>query len=557
MSETKTIEMGKNLLNKEWRVNNLYKIVNKDLQKIKFQRNEAQRDFQIKKTNRNIILKSRQLGFTTDESIDTLDDVLFNSNFSALFIAHTKEDATEIFDKKVSFAWQNLDKDLTTLYQVDAESSNKLKFGFGDGEFSTFIVANSGRSGTYNRVHVSELAKLCRKYPARADEIISGTFPAVPIEGRIDIESTAEGMDGIFYEMFNEAWNRKRPALPTEFTAHFYNWTWDKEEIRKIEQAIPTAEMDEGKKFKEIQDLYEYSDLEITYYYLKWLGLKKDWDKMHQEYPNTPEEAFVASGNTFFNKEKLIEQIALAPEPIEMKANEMPAKLYNYYLDGDLKIYEKPQEFIYYVIGADVAEGKNNDSSSANGINNKTAKPAFGFNSNKIRPDEYAEVLNELGLWYNKAYLAVESNTGLWVLTELNEKYNYPNLYWREQVEEVTHAVGKKLGYHTGTGSQGRKVMLDNLLVEVNNNLGIWTKPFLNEALTFIRNDQGRPEAAEGKHDDEVLSVGICHFVRNNVPAQFENITAQPKSVEERIMARLAKKKLESQSDSIQQKDYY
>lgn len=560
MSEVLTksqLEMGQKLLDKNWRVNNLYKIVNKEVKTIPFKRNEAQRDFQIKKTNRNIILKSRQLGFTTDESIDTLDDVLFNSNFSALFIAHTKEDATEIFDKKVSFAWESLDKDLASLYQVDSDSANKLKFGFGNGEYSTFIVANSGRSGTYNRVHVSELAKLCSKYPARAEEVISGTFPSVPIEGRIDIESTAEGMSGRFYEMFMEAWNRKRPALPTEFTAHFYNWTWDKEEIAKVKEAILVKEMEQSKKFKELQDLYGYSDIEITYYYLKWLGMNKDWDKVHQEYPNTPEEAFVASGNTFFNKERLVEQIALAPEPLELKVNEMPDKLYNYYLDGDLKIYEKPQDFICYVIGADVAEGKNNDSSSANGINNKTAMPAFGFNSNKIRPDEYAEVLNEIGLWYNKAYLGVESNTGLWVLTELNEKYNYPNLYWREQVDDTVHAVSKKLGYHTGTGSQGRKVMLDNLLVEVNNNLGIWTKPFLNEALTFIRNDQGRPEAAEGKHDDEVISVGICHFIRNNAPAELVDPSTKPKSVEEKIMARLAKRKLDNQSQSINQKDYY
>ena len=101
---------------------------------------------------------------------------------------------------------------------------------------------------------------------------------------------------------------------------------------------------------------------------------------MHQEYPNTPEEAFVASGNTFFNKERLVEQIALAPEPITVEKGVLPEKLYNYYLDGVLKIYELPKEYICYVIAADVAEGKNNDSSSANGINNKTAKPAFGFN---------------------------------------------------------------------------------------------------------------------------------------------------------------------------------
>ena len=217
------LEMGQNLLNKEWRVNNLYKIVNKEKKTVPFKKNRAQEDFETRRTERNIILKSRQLGFTTDECVDMIDDVLFNANFAGLFIAHTKEDAIEIFDKKISYAWENLDSDLKSLYSVDTESANKLKFGFGNGEYSSLIVANSGRSGTYNRIHVSELAKLCSKYPARADELISGTFPSAPIDARIDIESTAEGMFGHFHQMFMEAWNRKRPALATEFTAHFYN----------------------------------------------------------------------------------------------------------------------------------------------------------------------------------------------------------------------------------------------------------------------------------------------------------------------------------------------
>jgi hypothetical protein len=545
-----------NILRKSWRIKNLYKIVDKNKKTITFNPNRAQLDFENKRTERNIILKSRQLGFTTYESIDMLDDVLFTPNFSGLLIAHTKDDAMEIFDKKIMLAWDSIvanHTDLSKLWKVDAESANKLKFGFGDNEFSSIIVSNSGRSATNNRVHCSEFAKLCVKFPSKADEVISGTFPSVPLEGRIDIESTAEGMNYAFYEMFMEAWNRKRPALPTEFTAHFYNWTWDDEEIAKITNIIPIEDMDESNKFRAVKELYNYNDIQITYYYSKWLGLKKDWDKLHQEYPNTVEDAFVASGNTFFNKERVVEQIALAPKPISDK-DKIPNKLLNYYLNNELKIYELPQDFTGYVIGADVAEGKENDSSSANGINNKTLKPAFSFNSDKIRPDDYAELLNELGLWYNRAYLAVESNSGLWVLTELYEKHKYPNLYWREKIDDITHAVSKQLGYHTGVGAQGRKVMLDNLLVEFNINDGIWTEDFLKECLTFIKNEQGRPEAAEGKHDDEVISTGICHYVRNNAPSELIRPIGAPKTIAEMIQARLEAKK--QYNKEISQSDY-
>ena len=535
---------------------NLYTIVDKNKRAITFKPNRAQLDFESKRTERNITLKSRQLGMTTYECIDMLDDVLFTPNFSGLLIAHTKDDAIEIFDKKVMLAWQSIlanHTDLSRLWKVDTESANKLKFGFSESEFSSIIVSNSGRSATNNRVHCSEFAKLCAKYPSKASEVISGTFPSVPIDGRIDIESTAEGMNGEFYEMFMEAWNRKRPPQPSEYTAHFYNWTWDDEEINKVDFPISYDKMDEGEKFKKIAELYEYNEWQITYYYSKWLSLNKDWDKLHQEYPNTVEEAFIASGNTFFNKERVVEQLALSPRPIECKSL-VPDNLLNYYLNGELKIYELPQSFIGYVIGADVAEGKGGDSSCANGINNQTLNPAFSFNSNSIRPDDYAEFLNNIGLWYNRAYLAVESNSGLWVLTELYEKYKYPNLYWREKIDDITHAVSKQLGYHTGVGAQGRKVMLDNLQVEFNTKYGIWTDGFLKECLTFIKNDLGRPEAAEGKHDDEVISVGICHYVRENAPSELTRPLTAPRTVEERIMERLESRKREK--SEIKQSDY-
>jgi hypothetical protein len=545
------------LKDKSWRMTHLYSIIDRNKKKVVFKPNRAQEDFEKNRHCRNIILKSRRLGFTTYEAIDSLDDTLFTRNFSSLFIAHTKDDAIEIFNTKIDFTWKNFNQELASLWKVDASTANKLKFDFGNNNFSQMIVSNSGRSGTHNRVHISEFGKLCARYAQKAGEVISGTIPSVPPEGRIDIESTAEGMSGDFYEMFNEAWKRRREPLQTEFKAHFYNWQWDDEEIAKIESVIPTSQMDDGYRFKEYQELHHLTDREITYYYTKWLSLKKDWDMLHQEFPTTPEEAFVASGNTFFNKERLVSQMAIAPEPIKIEQGVLPDSLYNHYLEGNLKIYELPQDFTMYVIAADVAEGKGGDSSCANGISNKTLLPAFGFNSNKIRPDDYAELLDTIGRWYNNAYLAVESNTGLWVLTELNETYKYPNLYWQEQVDTVTHAVNKKLGYNTGTGKQGRKVMLDNLLVEVNTQEGIWTKDFLVECLTFIRNDLGRPEAAEGKHDDEVISVGICHYVRDNAPAEIKHISTEPQTVEQRIMARLQKKKEAREgTQSISQSNY-
>ena len=503
-----------NLLNKEWRIDNLYTIVDKKGNKIIFKRNSAQADFDKNKHCKNIILKSRRLGFTTYEAIDNFDDTLFIQNFSALFLAHTKDDAIEIFDTKVDFVWKNLDKELLKLWKVDSSTARKLKFDFGDNTYSQIKVALSGRSGTFNRVHSTEFAKLCAKYPALSKEFIRGTIQSLTPDGRLDMESTAEGMSGDFFEMFTEAWYRKRPPLKAEFKAHFYNWQWEKDEMKDIEP-MSVSGMDESDKFAKYQKQHRLNDVEITYYYYKWLLCNKNWDSLHQEYPTTPEEAFVASGNCFFNQERIRDFMIKCPEPLEIDKKLIPPYLLQYYLDKDLIIYETPQEYAIYVAGGDVAEGKGQDSSVLNGINNKSLKTAFSFKSNTIRQDDYAKVCNELGKWYNTAYLGIESNSGLWVLNELLEKYEYTNLYFREKIDDITHSVSKQVGFHTGGTS--RKMLVDNLLVNFNQYECWNNKDFLKECLTFVKDDMGKPSAQEGKHDDEVIATAIAYYIRENV----------------------------------------
>ncbi len=275
------------LLDKEWRMAHLYKIRNKNQELVQFKRNKAQQHYALHKHTRNLILKSRQLGFTTDEAVDSLDDTLFTRNMECLLIAHGLKPAEDIFDKKIELAWKSMHQDLRSLWKVDTNTAQALKFEFGDGTFSSISVSTSGRSGTYNRVHVTEFANICRKYPEKAREIIEGTIPAVPTHGRVDIESTSEGASGRFYEMCMEAYQRGEPTNPLEFKFHFYNWTWD-EEIDNMKAVAVPAE------FKIYQATHSLTDVQITYYYYKWISLNKDWNALHREFPTTPEEAFEA-----------------------------------------------------------------------------------------------------------------------------------------------------------------------------------------------------------------------------------------------------------------------
>lgn len=429
------------LLNKDWRTNNLYWIKDKNKNFIKFKPNRAQKDFNKNKHTRNIILKSRQLGFSTFEAIDTLDDVSFNRNFDALFIAQDLETAKDIFSNKIELAWNNFI--LKKFYKVNADSARQLKLDFGDKTISSVIVDSSGRSGTFARVHITEFAKVCKDFPDKAKEIIEGTIPAVPLQGRIDIESTAKGSEGTFYNMFWEAWERGEPVMPTQFKAHFYNWQWDDEEIAKVTegQIKEFLKSNDFLKFKDYQTQYKLSNKEITYYYLKWLSLQKSWSALHTEYPTTPFEAFSGSGNKMFDEEKLSKFVIARPEKIE---NE-----WNYYVE--------PIRGHRYGIGADVAEGIGKDHSTIVIWDFTTLKPKIvaTYKNNKIAPDIFAYEIKNAAIKYESAICAPERNNhGHTVISKLREIYQ-ENLIWKDEKERYgwqTNLVSKpKMFYDFNT----------------------------------------------------------------------------------------------------------
>jgi intein/homing endonuclease len=293
--------MDNRLANKEWRMSHLYKVRNKKGQTVTFKKNRAQEDFDKRKSNRNIILKSRQLGFTTFEAIDSLDDTLFVTGTDVLMRSYDDVSQKDIFDSKIVFAWNNLPEEIRDLYELEADRANKLKFNWGDNTTSSITVRLHGRGGTYSREHISEFAKICKNSSKDADEVITGDIPAVPMTGRIDIESTAEEAVGDFYNMFWEAWERGEPTMPVHFKAFFYNWQWDDAELNEV---IPLQDRDLPKEFIEYKKKHKLTDIEITYYYQRWLQVGKNWSRLKREYPTT-----CVVGNTIIDSVNGMENI--------------------------------------------------------------------------------------------------------------------------------------------------------------------------------------------------------------------------------------------------------
>jgi hypothetical protein len=291
-----------------WRVCSgaLYKIMLKsDLGEgsvVPFVPNRAQRRLIARLWHRNVILKARQLGFTTLIAILWLDHALFNADQRCGIIAQDREAAEVIFRDKVKLAYDRLPGELKAAMPLARDSASELLFAHNN---SSIRVATSMRSGTIHRLHISEFGKICAKFPDKAAEVVTGSLPAVPLDGVAIIESTAEGRDGDFFTMTERARGlaeKKTPLTPRDYRFHFFPW-WEEPSYRVETGHVPITDKDneyfdavessQGVKLDESQRRWYVATRESDF--------SGDSEKMWQEYPSTPEEAFkVSTEGTYY-----------------------------------------------------------------------------------------------------------------------------------------------------------------------------------------------------------------------------------------------------------------
>ncbi|HJV52775.1 MAG TPA: terminase [Noviherbaspirillum sp.] len=296
-------ELAAKLSDPMWRLCSgaLYKIIIKgdegqDDLVIPFKPNRAQRRFIARLWHRNIILKARQLGFTTLIAIAWLDHALFNANVRCGIIAQDRETAEAIFRDKVKFAYDNLPQALRAAMPLANCTKSEMLFGHNN---SSIRVATSVRGGTIHRLHVSEFGKICAKFPDKASEVVTGSIPAVPKSGILVIESTAEGREGDFYDMTQRAIaldQSKKQLTERDYRFHFFPW-WQAPEYRMEPENVALTDKD-AEYFAAIEaEMGCTIDPEQRAWYVatRNADFSGSQEKMWQEYPSTPQEAFKVS----------------------------------------------------------------------------------------------------------------------------------------------------------------------------------------------------------------------------------------------------------------------
>lgn len=274
-------------LDPRWRLNNLYKITDKSGKAIPFTPNDSQLQFLNDIHSMNIILKARQLGFTTLCCLIYLDACIFTPNTRAGVIAHKLDDAKVIFRDKIKFPYDNLDDGLKAVVHTKQDSVDTLTLA----NNSSIRVSTSMRSGTLQYLHISEFGKICSQYPDKAREIVTGTLNTVDAGQFVVIESTAEGQEGKFYEMVQAS--RKKQAEASElsdldYKFHFFPWWRDSQ--YKLTNGYFAIANEDREYFDKLKAIGVDTSPEQQSWYIKKAEIQGG--DMRREYPSTPDEAF-------------------------------------------------------------------------------------------------------------------------------------------------------------------------------------------------------------------------------------------------------------------------
>lgn len=282
---------------REWRLDNLYWVQDEYGNVVKFRLRPPQRKLLQDLHYLNLVLKARQIGFSTLILLIALDCCIWNDHFAAGLIADTKKNAENLL-VRIKFAYDSLPDEIQRL--VPLLTSNSTDMAFANG--STIEVGVSLRSSTKNLLHISEYGKICAQQPNKAKEIKSGSLNTLAPRQLAFIESTAEGKGGDFYDKVQQG--RKiqesgRIEADLEWRFHFFPWWLDP----KYASGQPiTLSADEVKYFEEL----EAEGVKLTAAQEFWYAAKsrEQGDEMFREFPSTAEEAFSgASEGAIFGKQ--------------------------------------------------------------------------------------------------------------------------------------------------------------------------------------------------------------------------------------------------------------
>lgn len=454
---------------------------------------------------RVIILKARQQGLSTAVGAYLYHKVSQHEAQKAMVVAHKADSTNALFTMTKRYH-----ENAPTPVKPHTRYSTKRELTF-DVLDSAFVVATAGGEGiargeTVNHLHASELAFW---NPQTAKENWNGLTQAVPNSRgtSIFIESTANGVSGLFYDLWKGAVAGENGYIPV-----FIPWFRDPD-YRDAAPETFTPTPDE-------ETLVGLYDLDTDQ--LQWRRRKiaeNGLDLFRQEYPSYPEEAFLTTGRPVFNPEQILEMIKSVEdlEPIErMTLEQREEDVYALapHPMGELRQFIPIDGAETYYIGADVSMGvRNGDWSVAQVFDSK--KRQVAVYRAQIHPDYFARILYEMGHYYNTARIIPENNNhGILTCHTLAKVLHYPDVYTQVQHDKIADKETVVVGFMTNVKT--KPMVIDELRASLREGeITLFDERTLEEMKTYIVTDSGKMEAEAGCFDDCVMSLALVNYVHD------------------------------------------
>ena len=513
-------------------------VVDKNQQTMPFFLNEVQHKFidilnkaiddfnEGKITNISLlVLKGRQQGFTTVVTAYQLACSILNRNFQGFTLADRSDNSEAIFQNKAKYPYSQL----PDILKPTEKFNNRKQLLFSEINSSWAVdtaTKDVGRSRTVNFFHGSE----CAFWKDGISSIQSALGEAFTKNCIKIYESTANGYNdyqkmwdsGVHINCFFEWWETP------EYRVNIQNEDIKTEFFKNIDSRNDWI----YERLRWLRDDKKLDAEQLYWYYKKYEGYL-DKRLIKQEYPCTPREAFLLSGDNVFDTERLLARLEQAPKPLKVgyfTYNYDGLRISNIKWvndrNGYIQIYQLPNvpKETKYCIGGDTA-GEGSDYFTGHVLDARTGEQVATLKQ-QFDSDQYTRQMYCLGVYYKYAKIGIEANFDSYPIKEL-QRIGYPDQYVREYQDTYTGKTEKRFGFKTT--SLTRPTIISRLIEIVREHCEVINdKETLEELLTIVRNEKGRIEAPEGGHDDDMMGLAIAHQAREQVIFSNEPIFVNP-----------------------------
>ena len=461
--------------------------------------------------HKNIISKSRQLGCSVVCCALSIRKCVCHPNTTCVLISHSQESTNKVFAKLKQMFYS-----LPDCIRPELLTNNRQELSFVNGSRISCQTAGNKdlcRGDTINGVlHMSEFA-LWKNQEGQMQSLMQ----AVTESATVIVESTTKGFN-LYSQTYMQARNNEN-----DFKSFMFNWINGRTLfIPQYKQAVKSYKARHNGKML-TEDEYDDEEkalakLGMTPEQAVWRRMKiaeSSLDAFHEEFPSTFEESCIVTGSSVFDNNRVVRlqqaiiEKNIKPLPLD-KITGLPNVLRPHIQNGNLKIWTTPRPKVKYYLGCDVAEGLGGKrDSSTIYVSDKEGRQVAQFKSNKIKPYEFADVIDAMGRWYNKGLLVVEKASGGHACIErLRIDKKYMNMYKCKTYDEFKREIWK-VGFDTNNKTKSIAVndmreWFDKGLIDINSN------DLLEEMKTFVAEDNGSFNAVVGSHDDLVSSCWLC-----------------------------------------------